>query len=164
MKVSPQTIKALGLIITGDGGNSPYRSGPQLVEFFNQYGFEESYGQGFPSRWYYAEDKLNQLNETDILPEVFKAALDPRTFLGNDHDLDSIANDLNEYLKFDGYHLSKRGAFFVVCEVIDGLVKFGTPSGQEADINAAFISEQIEKCERKIKDKVLDGAITNARS
>ena len=55
MKISDHTISALGSIITGDGGLSPYRSGPQLVTFFNQFGVDEEYGQGFPSQWYYKE-------------------------------------------------------------------------------------------------------------
>ena len=28
-----------------------YRKGAELVRFFNQLGFNEQYGYGFPSRW-----------------------------------------------------------------------------------------------------------------
>ncbi len=38
MKIALRTIQALGKIITGESNISPYRSGPQLVEFFNQHG------------------------------------------------------------------------------------------------------------------------------
>jgi len=51
MKISERTIKRLGEIITGDKALSPYRSGPKLVSFFNDFGTNHTYGQGFPSRW-----------------------------------------------------------------------------------------------------------------
>ena len=39
-----------------------YRSGPALVSLFNQYGFHDTYGGGFPSRWYYTDEKLKKIN------------------------------------------------------------------------------------------------------
>jgi hypothetical protein len=67
MKVSERTIKALGKIATGDqakDGNAlaPYQSGPQLVTFFNEFGANDVYGQGFPSRWNFAEAKIRSFN------------------------------------------------------------------------------------------------------
>lgn len=62
IKLNVKTIEALGSIITGDGQLSPYRTGPQLVNFFNQYGFDDTYSNGFPSRWKYAESKIIELN------------------------------------------------------------------------------------------------------
>ena len=50
MKISERTIKRLGEIITGDKALSPYRSGPKLVSFFNDFGTNHAYGQGFRSR------------------------------------------------------------------------------------------------------------------
>ena len=50
------TIKHLGEIITGDKSISPYRSEPKLVGFSN--------GQGFSSRWSFAEDCIRQFNGT----------------------------------------------------------------------------------------------------
>jgi hypothetical protein len=49
MKISERTIKRLGEIITGDKALSPYRSGPKLVGFFNDFRSNHAYGQGFPS-------------------------------------------------------------------------------------------------------------------
>jgi Abortive infection C-terminus len=37
MKISQRTVKRLGEVITGDKGLSPYRTGPQLVSFFNEF-------------------------------------------------------------------------------------------------------------------------------
>ena len=50
MIINEKTIEKLQKLITEE---TTYRSGPQLVKFFNQLGFNDSYGQGFPSRWKY---------------------------------------------------------------------------------------------------------------
>jgi len=44
MKISERTISALGHIVTGNSGISPYNSGPQLVRFFNEFGANDAYG------------------------------------------------------------------------------------------------------------------------
>lgn len=70
---------ALAKLFTGDvvapagRGIAPYRSGPQFVAFFNKFGFDDSYGPGFPSRWSYAEVRrrrsfLGQEKETERRP------------------------------------------------------------------------------------------------
>lgn len=92
MKLSEQTVKALGSIITGDKGYSPRKSGPQLVSFFNQFGSEDRYGSGFPSRWYYAEEKLHKFNGKPIMKDILVATFDPRHFLVEEFDI-NIAVD-----------------------------------------------------------------------
>ena len=52
MILSKRTLEKLREIINGDGTDD-YKSGPQLVAFFNNLGFNDQYGQGFPSRWLY---------------------------------------------------------------------------------------------------------------
>src|SRR6266478_2852982 len=82
MKLSESTIKRLAEIITGDKAVSPYRSGPQLVGFFNEFGTNHTYGQGFPSRWMFAESCIRQFNDTPALKKIILSALDPRDFMG----------------------------------------------------------------------------------
>ncbi len=48
MKISERTVSAISQIITGDKAISPYRSGPKLVKFFNEFGTNAVYGRGFP--------------------------------------------------------------------------------------------------------------------
>lgn len=43
MNLAPQSIQLLRDIVNE---KSQYRSGPQLVDFFNQLGFSDSYGRG----------------------------------------------------------------------------------------------------------------------
>ena len=62
MKLCPKTIEKLRIIINEE---SEYRSGPQLVSFFNNFGFNDEYRQGFPSRWAYTQEKLEKINETN---------------------------------------------------------------------------------------------------
>jgi hypothetical protein len=88
MKVtlSARSITALQKLITGDDieagvpALAPYRGGPSLVNFFNEFAGNDSYGQGFPSRWKYTEDKLQSHNGTNELPAIIEAALDPDHF------------------------------------------------------------------------------------
>lgn len=58
-----ETLKILAKLFCGDiQGFYSYKSGWKLVEFFNStYGFEDVYGQGFPSRWYYTHQRIIDL-------------------------------------------------------------------------------------------------------
>jgi hypothetical protein len=82
MKLSERGIKRLGEIITGDQPVSPHRSGPPLVGFFNEFGTNHTYGQGFPSPWMFAESCIRQFNGTPTLKKIILSALDPRDFMG----------------------------------------------------------------------------------
>ena len=46
MKISEHSISAVGSIITGDKKMSPYRTGSDLVNFFNQFGSEDTFCPG----------------------------------------------------------------------------------------------------------------------
>lgn len=80
MQLSEYTIEFLGNMIAGDMDGTPYRSGPQLVKLFNEFGSRDVYGGGFPTRRIYAQDKLRELNGQAILKQVIATALDPRTY------------------------------------------------------------------------------------
>jgi hypothetical protein len=120
MKISERTIERLGEIITGDKPRvadcpiSPYRSGPQLVRFFNEFGLNEIYGQGFPSRWEFAQNCIRRFNGSPALRGVILAALDPRHFMSNTvldsktqgqkpANVQEAIGYLNDFLAFDGY-------------------------------------------------------------
>ena len=74
MQISQKTIEKLRTIINED---TEYRSGPQLVTFFNDLGFNDSYGQGFPSRWMYTEEKIKAINGTAELDKCIKNIFAP---------------------------------------------------------------------------------------
>lgn len=164
MKVAARTLTAIGQIVTGDKGLSPYRSGPVLVELFNDYGSQDVYDQGFPSRWKYAEEKLRELNGTPKLVAFLCEILDPREFMDTECEPGPAIEYLNQRLSYDGYEVAIEGGFTKVRNLQGDLVEVRHPfEGSQTDAHL-FINEQIEKSERKIQDEDYDGAITNARS
>lgn len=67
--ISEGSIKEISHLFCGDiEGYFSYKSGPQLVSFFRKnFGSEDQYGQGFPSRWAYVYDKIvDMLNNSSI--------------------------------------------------------------------------------------------------
>ena len=97
-KTIEKTIEKLQKLITEE---TTYRSGPQLVKFFNQLGFNDSYGQGFPSRWKYTQDRLIIINGTPELDKCIKMLFSPINFINEFERLDSLINEFNNYLMFD---------------------------------------------------------------
>lgn len=165
MKLSEETIGALEGLIDGNGDHTPYQSGPELVDFFNDYGFEDEYGQGFPSRWYYAQEKLKELNGSESLGNLIEDYFHPLNFIDTEFNLKEAIDYLNEYLKFDGFKLEKYGEKFKIVEIENDLVELEEePFLESGKINEEYIREQIQKCKKKIRREDYDGAITNARS
>lgn len=164
MELSTRSIQAIGRIVTGDEGLSPYRSGPKLVALFNEYGASDRYDQRFPSRWQYAEQKLYAINGTKMLAALIRSILDPRDFLDAKKDTGPAIEYLNQRLKYDGYELVKDGDFVKVRDVNGVMVDMTNPfKGSENEAHI-FIDEQIQKSESKIQEGDFDGAITNARA
>jgi hypothetical protein len=174
MKISERTIKRLGEIITGDKALSPYRSGPKLVSFFNEFGTNHTYGQGFPSRWTFAEDCIRQFNDTPTLKKIILSAVDPRDFMGatvydketqqnKPANLQEVLTYLNEFLAFDGYEIVPHGKAYDLVDKTRGEIVVGVKL-EPSHLSHAFIMEQIEKCRTKMGQGDYDGPITNARS
>lgn len=106
MTISQKTIQILREIINE---KSQYRSGPMLVQFFNELGFHDVYGQGFPSRWAYTEDKLNQLNGTATLEQCIKNVFSPINFIENPVLLDELLELFNKHLQYDDWNVYIEG-------------------------------------------------------
>lgn len=163
MKVTERTIKFLGKTLCGDNQILPYKTGQQLVDFFVEFGADDQYGEGFPSRWRYTEDKVRQFNGTQELKLIIENSVDPRDLIeaGADAEkLNDIISPINDYLRFEGFKLKKVGDFFKVLDSKGIIVKPEAVKG----LNHEFIQEQITKCHNKIDQEDFNGAITNARS
>jgi hypothetical protein len=174
MKISERTLKRLGEIITGDKSLSPYRSGPALCRFFNELGTNHTYGQGFPSRWAFAEGCIREFNDAPGLRKVIQSAFDPRDFMGatvrdpatnemKPLNIQDAVTYLNEFLAFDGYEIVLHGQVYDVIDKRRGEIIVDVRL-EPSHLSHAFIMEQIEKCSTKIAQSDYDGAITNARS
>ena len=166
MKLSEYAIKFLGNLIAGDLPGFPYRSGPQLVKFFNQFGTRDVYPSdgGFPTRRIYAQDKIRELNGENILRDVIAKAIDPREFSKTEKTVEDAVAMLNENLKYEGYEAVRDGHFFAVRELSAGRVKLDASARVPDALTQLAIDENIRKCESKLSEVDFSGAITNARS
>ena len=86
-----------------------YRKGHEIVAFFNELGFKDTYGQGFPSRWVYTDSKLEKINGTPELDKCIKKVFSPVNFAGRIDVLDKIIADFNLFLVFDGWQVKRNG-------------------------------------------------------
>ena len=114
MKISPVTIQALVTVITGDGGISPRRSGPQLIDFFRKYGCKTEYGSGFPSRKDFTKEELIKAYESRQIEQVIQDALDPRYYFETEFDPQLAADYLSKYLIYEEIEIVKEGLDFCV--------------------------------------------------
>ncbi len=102
MILNNKTLEKLRNLINEE---TEYRSGSKLVSFFNQFGFNDQYGQGFPSRWGYTDEKLSRLNGTPELDKCIKVLFNPVNYIGRFTELDSFISDFNQYLAFDDWQV-----------------------------------------------------------
>lgn len=166
MKVSEYTIEFLGNLVAGDMDGAPYRSGPQLVKFFNEFGSRDVYptGGGFPTRRIYAQDRLRKLNGHAVMKQVITMALDPRVFLKDQLEIEPVVAMVNDNLKHDGYEVVKDGLAYKVRELSAGSVHLGVVPKVSHELTQLAIDDNIRKCEEKLAVGDYSGAITNARS
>ncbi|NQV36960.1 MAG: hypothetical protein HQ509_03020 [Candidatus Marinimicrobia bacterium] len=105
MILNNKTLERLRNLINEE---TEYRSGPKLVQFFNELGFNESYGQGFPSRWKYTDDKLSEINGKPELDKCIKNLFNPINFIGQISVLDEFISNFNQYLAFDKWQILRN--------------------------------------------------------
>ena len=107
MILQEKSLEKLRLLINEE---TEYRSGPKLVNFFNDLGFNDSYGQGFPSRWMYTDKKLAQINGTPELDKCIKKVFAPVNFIGRFAELDNLIREFNQFLAFDKWKVIRNEA------------------------------------------------------
>ncbi|TAH52910.1 MAG: hypothetical protein EYC68_05895 [Chloroflexota bacterium] len=107
MILQSKTLEKLRLLINEE---TQYRSGPKLVQFFNDLGFSDTYEQGFPSRWAYTDERLAKINGTPELAKCLKKVFSPVDFIGRFGELDKFLKDFNQYLAFDKWKIVRNGA------------------------------------------------------
>ena len=154
------TIRELAKIFCGDVEHMPYLSGPKLVGLFNKYGARDTYGQGFPSRWSYTEDKLVELNGSTKMVKLIEEMVHPRRFLNFDYKVADAVEGINELISFDGCILKEQGGTYKLYSDQSITVEPETIATLKID----YVTEQIHKCDNKIVQEDYDGAITNART
>lgn len=152
MKIQQKTIEIIRQLINEE---TEYRSGPNLVVFFNELGFNDSYGQGFPSRWIYTEENLKRINGTQKIELCIQKLFAPVNFIGRFDDLDKFIADLNQYLSFDGYKIIKDGKNIKIATSNEDITLKGSSSVTEDE----FLKKEFK--EVSISSLILDGTITS---
>lgn len=152
MILNNKTLECLRIIINE---KSEYRSGPKLVQFFNTLGFKDTYGQGFPSRWLFTDEKLNQINGTPALDECIKNTFYPSNFIGRIQELDSLIQEFNQYLTFDKWKIVRNGAEIV----FQKLDKIEVPPDAAIDLEDNFLNREFSNID--IAKLNLDPVLTN---
>lgn len=152
MKLQQKTIEKLRQLINEE---TEYRSGPNLVKFFNELGFNDSYGQGFPSRWVYTEDNLKRVNGTKKIEECIKKLFAPINFITRFEELDKFITDFNQYLSFDGYKIVRNGKEIKIITSDEDITSETNTSTTEDE----FLKKEFE--EVSINKLKLDGAINS---
>ena len=170
MRISDKTIQRLIEIITGNTDKSPSRSGPQLIEFFRDFGERDLYGQGFPGRGAYVREKLRQFNGTETMKQIMAAAFD--FFVEDGFNPEEQAEAFNRLLVRDGYRLVleyrvgwmegdrhvEAGPYFEIQSVLPAVI---VPEGLVA-IGHNAVNEQISKASRRITAGDFAGAIASS--
>lgn len=104
------TLNTLKSFVTGDGSPAPRMSGPELIRFFNAFGFNDEYSHqngGLPNGWSrneYAFERSKELNGQYEFKSLVEALADGRKV----NNPDEIATQINEIIKHDGYNLKKN--------------------------------------------------------
>jgi len=132
-----------------------YRSGPELVKFFNSLGFNDTYHSGFPSRWQYTDEKLRKINGTPKIEKCIQMVFAPQNFIGDYKRLDQLINEFNQYLAFDDWKVLRDGKDIKFTEADQ--IDFTYPS--ELDNEKLFLEKEFG--EIHLEKLGLDNDITN---
>ena len=151
MKLQQKTTEKLRDLINE---GTKYRSGPILVSFFNNLGFNDSYGTGFPSRWIYTEDKLSRINGTPKIEQCIKQLLSPVNFIERFEELNKHILEFNKYLAFDGYKIVAKGKEIQILKNEEEIVVSSENVSEDEFINRDFKNISIDNLG-------LDGIITD---
>lgn len=133
-----------------------YRKGHELVKFFNELGFNETYGQGFPSRWIYTDEKLKQINGSPEIDKCIKKLFAPVNYISRFKELDEFITDFNQYLAFDGWKVIRDKTEIIFKKA--GAIDFENAEQSKELKEDEFLKREFEDV--KIELIGLDGTIT----
>ncbi len=157
MKLQQKTLEKLRQLINEE---SEYRSGPKLVEFFNRLGFRDTYEQGFPSRWKYTDDKLNQINGTPELDKCIKEVFAVVNFANKISELDRLISEFNNILTFDKWKVKREHSEIVFQKLDKVIIATEQPNNQSSLIKEEdFLSQEFK--DLSIEKIGLDGSVTD---
>ena len=144
MILSNKTLECLREMINE---KTDYRSGPKLVSFFNHLGFNDTYGNGFPSRWIYTDQRLSSINGKPELDRCIKIVFNPAEFIGRVDVLRDCLDEFNQYLAFDGWKVEVKNTGVEIHRTtgpdIESKLKENTVTSEDVS-EADFLKVEIE--------------------
>ncbi len=151
MIVQYKTLEKLRTLINEE---TEYRSGPQLIHFFNGLGFNDEYHQGFPSRASYTDSRLAQINGKPEIDKCIKMLFAPVNNIDRITELDGFIKDFNKYLAFDKWKVvrNKEEITFIRLEQVE--IDESSPTLNEDE----FLKKEFQ--EISIDSIGLDGPVT----
>lgn len=152
MLLQDKTLEKLRLLINEE---TEYRSGPKLVTFFNDLGFNDSYGQGFPSRWIYTDERLNKINGAPELDKCIKKIFAPVNYIGRFSELDNFIKEFNQFLAFDKWKIVRNDAEITFSKLDKIIIEDDSPELKEDEfLKREFNEISLEKIglERAVTD------------
>lgn len=157
MILQTKTLEKLRQIINEE---SEYRTGLQLVIFFNRLGFNDSYGQGFPSRWKYTDEKLNHINGTPELDKCIKNVFAVVNFANRISELDKLISEFNKILTFDKWKVIREHSEITFQKLDKVIIETDTTTNQKTEPKEEdFLSKEYK--DLSIDRIGLDGTITD---
>jgi len=158
--LSEDSIKQISSIFCGDtDGYYSYKSGPKLVSFFNtKFGYNDMYGQGFPSRWIYVYNKIVDLINKGKINDFFNLILSKQYIMSElkcseveaiSH-IDKIYNEFQRILKLDFLVLVRKNGKYIITEEDKDLILIG--SGGFANV---YLQKSTGKIVKKLKEDFL---------
>ncbi len=152
MILGTKTLEKLRDLINEE---TEYRSGPKIIQFFNELGSRDTYGQGFPSRWMFTDEKLNSINGTPNIDKCIKNLFAPVSFIETPEKLDLHISEFNKYLAFDKWKVVRNHAE-ILFQKLDK-VEFTAP--KESNDEEGFLSQEFNNLE--LANLQLDSSITS---
>ena len=133
--ISDDSLKYIANVFIGDEGDYySYKSGPDLVRFFNDFmNTSDEYSQGFPSRWFYVITKFHSLIESNRFNSFLTTILSP-TFIMSDSNCveveaiekkNEILAVIKRHVHSEGYSITGKTGGYRLVKRDQDLVRIG---------------------------------------
>lgn len=111
-----------------------YKSGPKLVSFFNsKFGFQDEYYSGFPTRWVYAAERIQDLYNEGKINDFFSLIMSIEFHIQERDEtavevvpfIENLKNQWNRKLRSYRYQLIQTGSIFELTNLDEDLELIG---------------------------------------
>lgn len=160
--IDNKTLNKIGKLFIGDTHQIYIeKKGYQIVDFFNdKFGFNDVYGPGFPSKWLYTQNKLEEITKNNQLEDFINIILD-KTYIMKELEIgrretiiiiEEIISIINEWLYVDGYTILKKDNKYILVNIDKDLEYIGS---------GGFANVYKQKSTGKVVKKLNDDSIVS---